>query len=179
MEADYITAHDYGEPGYELEDENQPIILANWNQVEPEIMGQLESIGVSIEWSDEWILCDQGLAFRCQPDSYHWEPSYIYTDGGDIITIHDSFDEWEEECANTDYGQPIRPISSTFALEDFDYVKYNNEEYYSGWHTGMDDSPEALLEEVFTKYPNARVLFQTSNSQFYTSFDIYFKVEGS
>ena len=179
METDYTTAHDYGEPGYELDDENQPIILANWNLVESEIIYLLESIDVSTEWSDEWILCNQGLAFRCQPDSYDWEPSYIYTDGGDILTIHDSFDEWEEECANTDYGQPIRPISSTFALEDFDYVKYNNKEYYSGLHKGMDDSPETLLVEVFKKYPNARVLFQTSNSQFYVSFGIYLKVEES
>lgn len=66
----------YCEPGYE-----QPakaILLADWNHLPSSLEKELEQAGYSIEWADEWVICDNcNGALRTQPDSYGWTPNYV------------------------------------------------------------------------------------------------------
>lgn len=87
-------ADHYAEPGYT----DGMIAIGNWDGVSqydgkirchfelddaPELLGKmLEALGFELEWSDEWMRCDEcsGL-LRHQPDSYHWRPAYHEVDG--------------------------------------------------------------------------------------------------
>ncbi len=76
---DFTVSTEYGEPGYSTD---KPVILfANWNDLNKSEMNAVESVA-EIEWSDEWIQDDAGRAFRSQPDSYSWEPSWFEHDCG-------------------------------------------------------------------------------------------------
>jgi hypothetical protein len=70
----------YAEPGY-----TQPragVLMADWNVFPSDIADVLEDLGYAVEWSDEWITCeDCGGAVRTQPDSYSWTPAYQIVDG--------------------------------------------------------------------------------------------------
>jgi hypothetical protein len=80
----------YAEPGYS-EPQSGIIAFGNWNTVskwnerrhefdtidkEPAIVSEkLDSLGVSLEWSDEWTTCEGcGKAVRTTPESYSWQP---------------------------------------------------------------------------------------------------------
>lgn len=77
---DASWARYYGEPDYE-----QPpvgVILANWNDVDDVIQKWLEDHGFTLEWSDEWLIDDDGQkCYRCVPSSWDWKPSYKIVDG--------------------------------------------------------------------------------------------------
>jgi len=74
-------AEGYAEPGYD-----QPklgVLFANWNVFPSDAGDDLETLGYSLEWSDEWAICeDCNRAFRTEPDSFCWEPSGHYDDDG-------------------------------------------------------------------------------------------------
>lgn len=72
-------AASYAEPGYEQP--KRGILLANWNRLPSKLTDVLERAGYSIEWSDEWSVCDCGKAFRTEPDSHSWTPAYTERDG--------------------------------------------------------------------------------------------------
>ena len=85
---DIRDADDYAEPGYSLDNEKMPILFANWNaetrwnretnksetisKLMPMLGEFAEAVGCSIEWSDEWSVCECRKAFRHSPDSYGW-----------------------------------------------------------------------------------------------------------
>lgn len=175
IEDDLSVAEYYIEPGYTKDNEDMPILLANWNNVPDALQDQLTEEGYSMEWSDEWLVCDSNGIVRTSPDSYSWTPSFRMLDTGEIITIEDDFEVWEEACQNTDYGSSITPIHSQFNLLEEGYTLYNDDEYEAGLHPGQNDDPETILREVLAKFPNASVLFQAASSQFYTSFNVYYR----
>lgn len=172
------AADKYIEPGYDQP--SGPILLANWNNYTHEQMEDLEALGCALEWSDEWLVdYDSSGIVRTSPDSYSWEPSYAIYDG-EVLTIEDSVEAWVECFGITDYMQSesITPIPSSFNLKELGFLLYNDEPYQSGLHIGMNDDPHSILKELFEKFPNATVLFQRSNSQFYTEFEVYYQEEG-
>ncbi len=75
---------EYGEPGYE--NPKAGVLLANWNKVRDRTQRWLERHGYALEWEDEWVIDYDGQrAYRTQPDSHDWEPSFILADDGRII----------------------------------------------------------------------------------------------
>jgi hypothetical protein len=167
----------YGEAGYC--DPEAGIIFANWNDISQRIQDYLELAGHELEWIDEWVIdydCDK--AYRCQPDSYHWAPSYMYTEEGEMLTPEDDLSEWVEELELTDYAQPIKPLPAFMTnkdkLADLGYIKHNEDELESGFHYGQNDSPEDIAKKLFDNYSS--VLFtMAETSQFYIKFDVYVK----
>lgn len=90
----------YCEPGYDTP--SAGIYFGNWNNPSrydkesgtckpvcdtvERVARRLESIGVELEWSDEWTQCDDcGGAVRTEPDCYWWIPSYVIRDGCEIV----------------------------------------------------------------------------------------------
>ena len=83
----YDLADLYGEPGYTDPDPEACIILTNWNDVPDNLQEYLKDNGHHLEWSDEWVTSNTYpvKAYRQQPDSYSWQPSFFITEDGDIV----------------------------------------------------------------------------------------------
>jgi len=65
-----------------FDDDNRPVIAANWNRVPDDVASMLERHGFHIEWSDEVTDCSDCYgAIRTEPDSYFWRPRFAYGDG--------------------------------------------------------------------------------------------------
>lgn len=81
-------AKGYAEPGYS-EPEGR-VLIHNWNETPQPVQDLLEALGCSLEWSDEWLVCDCGKAFRAQPDSFSWSMHGFIGDGdyccGDCVS---------------------------------------------------------------------------------------------
>lgn len=170
----FSLAEDFGEPGYTKESHLSPIVLANWNGYEG-IQEALEELGCTTEWEDEWIVCGRSLAWRNQPDSYSWSPSFIVSHSGEVITVRDDIEDWIGECACTDYMQEPRLIPKSYDLTKAGFIKFSHDDYESGFFEGMNDDPKEVLSEILKMYPHAEVCFQGSPSQFYVSWAAFYR----
>lgn len=92
------TSSGYGEPGYYCrnlpgEPDTSMVVLGDywirkpdgsltdWERKYPRLWKQMEAQGVNFEWEDEWDwLGDDYLAYRTQPDSHWWKPSWFWCD---------------------------------------------------------------------------------------------------
>lgn len=174
---DSYHADRYIEPGYDQPETG--ILLANWNQVESDLMDELEAEGYELEWSDQWLVTDNGGAVRTSPDSYQWQPSYLVTDHGDIITIEDDASEWIAEVALTDYMQPMRALPDHITTEELTSEGFilHEEEYENGFHPGQTDDPKEVARHLFNDVGASEVVFQqTEQSQFYIKFSAWYKL---
>ena len=174
---DSYHADRYIEPGYDQPETG--ILLANWNQVESDLMDELEAEGYELEWSDQWLVTGDGGAVRTSPDSYHWQPSYHITDHGDIITIEDDASEWIAEVALTDWNHPIRALPDHISVEDLSSAGYMllEEEFENGFHPGQTDDPKEVVVRLFNEMEATEVVFRVSEqSQFYTRFEAWYKL---
>lgn len=170
-------AAEYGEPGYT--NPARGILFANWNNVPEGLADWLERCGYSLEWSDEWTICSNGKAWRTSPDSYSWEPGYILTNDGEMITREDSHSEVIEECAMTDPGHPARCIPSWIAREtltDEGFELYSGE-LESGFFPGQTDKPEETARRAFDHGAESVVFRKVENSQFYCRFECWARFE--
>jgi hypothetical protein len=173
-EIDYITASSYGEPGYGTD--KDIIILANWNELSREDVNAIEKVA-EIEWSDEWIVDDDDRAFRTQGDCYHWQPSCIITDDGDVVGADKMLADpvMLREWINFEYvGKKRKALSSAVitreALERAG-CKLLVDKRENGWHQHMTDNPDAVLAEV---KPTGNWFFRISDvSQFYIVFELW------
>ena len=168
----------YGEPGYT--DPEQGIIFANWNNVSNLVSDYLEEAGYELEWSDEWIVDhNHNKAYRSQPDSYHWEPSYLISDGGELITPDEAPIEWIEECKVSDKAHPIRCLPSFIDADDIEqagYRLFNEEAYESGFFPGQDDNPTSIAAALLDRHESI-IFRKTENSQFYCKFSVFVSVD--
>lgn len=175
--AEWCTA--YGEPGYT--DPEAGIILCNWNDVPKGLADWLEKCGYSLEWSDEWMIdYDYSKAYRTNPDSYSWESNIALTDDGEWLTRDDDAATWIEHAEITSNGQPVRCVPSWISAADITGAGFTlyAEGMESGFHIGMDDSPEKIARELIAQSAY-RVLFQKSEqSQFYCRFAVYVDMVG-
>lgn len=143
----------YGEPGYT--DTPRGIILCNWNNV-PKGMGDwLESIGYSLEWSDEWIsehINGKSRAYRTQPDSYSWRPSYIWLASGDgIMTADDDAAEVIDECACNYSNDEPRSVPHWITAADLTqagYILFEGDKE-TGWHPGQNDKTQDVFKRAW------------------------------
>lgn len=101
----YDIADLYGEPGYAGPDPDACIILSDWNDVPDNLQEYLQDNGHHLEWSDEWVTSNTYpvKAYRQQPDSYSWQPSFFITEGGDVVGADDVCDG---------SGNPYTPASA-------------------------------------------------------------------
>jgi hypothetical protein len=166
----------YGEPGYQNPKEG--IIFANWYNVPSNIVDYMEAAGYELEWSDEWVIdYDYSKAYRCSPSSYDWEPSFRYTECGDMLTPDDSdINDWISEHEN----KPNKVLPSFITgvqLAALGYEKYG-EDYESGLHQGMDADPRKIYQQVQDEFKPTSVVFRMEGtSQFYITFECWYLVE--
>jgi hypothetical protein len=76
------TFQGYADP---REDDNRPVIAANWNRIPDETARTLERHGFHVEWTDQVSSCDDcGLCIRTEPDSHWWRPRFAHGEGEHI-----------------------------------------------------------------------------------------------
>ena len=180
---DMRTAQAYAEPGYSDPDSGV-IVFANWNKkwgkkgeketkaelTMPRLQALFEHFGASIEWIDEWYICNCGKCVRTKPDCYAWNPSYYMVDG-------------EIECCECVENDPTGYLEFLTGNEDaaltmnvnlrehgFKGIKVT---YETGWHAGQTDSPSEIAESL-RNLGVEKFIFQIDESrQFDTSWSVW------
>ena len=186
-----VTAESYAEPGYDLDDETMPVLLANWNKkqrwnqdtnswdiqsnVMPLLCDLAEKMGCSIEWCDEWVVCDCNKAFRISGDSYSWTMYGIIDDDGYACgdCIHDDPADYLESLE----GNPHRAITiSGIDPEDYGYARINEQYFERGFHAGQSSDPQAIFDTLTNAGCGDTLVFQiNSTGQFDVRFSAYVK----
>lgn len=174
----FDSACEYGELGYTTD---KPCILfANWNEIKSKsTMKAIESVA-EIEWSDEWVIdpSDGIKAYRSEPDSYGWEPSWFLHDGE--VVPYDTLPESGEELleALRDYGfvhdqqsrVDLKAVPSRFTERQLEsFATLVNGDCETGFHPGQDDQPEKILASL----PAGEYLFRIAGKG---QFDIRWQV---
>jgi hypothetical protein len=202
-------AGSYGEPGYETNpssDTETPLVVLGsyWCRCDafvdtdgtypagdpklhdiarhyPHTFARLEAQGVEFEWHDEWIVDHENdKAYRTQSDSYQWQPSYVLTDDGELLTPDDDIETWVEWAANdSSRCIPARVYSGT-DLEAAGFTLYNTDGHYeSGWHDGQNGDPRVVTEQLRREHgdeDSVTVVFALDEtSQFYIGFSAYYR----
>ena len=165
-----IFSPGYAEPGYS--DTEKGILVGNWNRFSFRVCELLENYGYTLQWEDEWCECYEcGKIMRCAPDSYDWQPVYIFVDGSYLCPECRSDEDIESmlESKENDFTTAVNDASLN--LENYGYVKIA--EYESG-HYGQSDEPGKILAEYTGQYP--RLLFQIDDTeQFCIHFSLWYK----
>lgn len=177
---DYITdyASEYGEPGYmfPLNAEHPVILLGNWNYMErhQRVINALERAGVQFEWSDEWMVDhENSAAYRTQPDSYSWQPSYVTTDDGEYLFPDSGIEAWLEWATEEPETRCIpRRIIPKDKLTAIGFVQHGDV-FEHGWHPGQDADPKVIVKNVRDEMGEDGdiVFWLTEVSQFYIRFE--------
>ena len=181
-------AEDYAEPGYELTMPGVPILLANWNSEtrwnkktnKSETISNLmpllgkfaEEVNCSIEWSDEWAVCECQKAFRISPDSYGWTKY-----GGTIADMdvcgdcikHDPEEYFEEISGNPRMAITINGLNP----EEHGYVRINNESFEYGLYGGQTASSDAIARTLVSAGITEFLFSVDSTGQFDMRFSVY------
>lgn len=184
-------AGSYGEPGYSsaLSPERLIVLGNHWCKCDrqdmhtidkhyPHAFQALEDSGVEFEWYDEWTIdYENDKAYRSSPDSYSWQPSFVYSDDGGIITPDDDIDVWIDWALNNVSNVIPSVIYSGSDLEDAGFEKFNAYPFQNGFHEGMDETPEKAVEKLYAEQGNdVEFVFSfQENSQFYIGFDLYYR----
>lgn len=169
-------------------DDDTVLVAGNWNsrrnalawesQHPIRVANALESVGAECVWYDEWSQCSNCFrAFRTQPDSYSWTPSYIWAN------------ECEMVCAECVLGNPepyideyvnqVKVFPFDIPLSKYGFNIWNiGRSYESGWHPGQDDDPGAIQEMILEAHPDAEVLFELdAQGQFDMRFSAYYRIK--
>jgi hypothetical protein len=156
---DYAST--YGEPGYENDDVTAVVLgnfwidngpqgsLSSYENRWPRLWAALEDAGVRFEWYDEWVVDGYNKAYRCQPDSYSWLPSFV-DDNGELLTRDDDI-AFRIEWALNNHRRALPPTVATEAeLEGEGFTRWpsSDEHYQNGWHPGQDDTPEEVVAAI-------------------------------
>lgn len=177
---DFDFAEKMGELGYDMPEKG--IILTNWNNVPEHIANGLERRGFATEWSDEWIVAHNqnemtSEAYRTQPDSYTWTPSYTVHEG-EILGLREAQAN-PEAYIELLLNDSDRACTFDINLSDQGFVQYepgDEQEYQNGLHPGMNDSPSEILEKAQEKYPGHDFVFEISEqSQLYIGFILWMR----
>lgn len=162
----------YGEQGYELGEGKRYILLSNWNEFDshPNFLEWLEE-NFELEWSDEWVIdYSTMMCYRTSPDSYGWEQQFRFSECGDLITPESDIQDWIDCSVNN-----LKTALPSFIDEDKileQGFKLKKEGLENGFLRGMNDNPEAILDELRNVYEE--VLFKLEYvSQFSLGFRVY------
>lgn len=144
-------AEGYAEPGYS--NPECAVLFANWNKFSRRACDALERMGYALEWSDEWLVCDCGKAFRTSPNSHIWKMYGEIFDGdyscGDCLK--DDSESYLESLSESHQPLTLDSIDPS----DYGYQRIHNprayfhpERFESGWHPGQTDSPKKIGSEL-------------------------------
>lgn len=163
------------EAGYD----DKPMILADWNPPKMEkisnMIERLEEHGanITLEWDDEWTQCSHCYkGVRVSPDSYSWEPSYVWASDHEILCRDECWFEsdWLDEVLEHNEIQPMmvendrigyRLLPSDFKakLQELGFMCLGDEDqdgencfrFESGFHPHQTDHPTPVLKELAEK----------------------------
>lgn len=186
-----IEIGDYG-VGIVGYDDEAVWVTANWNPArfprhgEPELTADealpvrmaeaLEAAGVETLWSDEWTRCDTCYkAVRTEPDSYSWQPQYLYLEDWGIVCspcIKADPDGVLAEFVNDPFK--ALPTEFTFLLGD-EWTPAGDREV-NGWYDGADADPRAIFDRLAVDHDEV-VFALTDIGQFHVGFRAYVKHE--
>lgn len=145
----------------------------------PRLWDQLNAQGVEFEWHDEWAIdSENDKAYRTSGDSYSWQPSFVYTDGGDMLTGDNDLDVWVEWATESPgRALPSRVWRAVDVIEA-GFVKHNGQ-FESGWHPGQDDEPGAIADAIRDEHgEDIDVVFLLDGvGQFDVQFSAYYRVK--
>ena len=180
-------AEGYAEPGYDLDNSEMPILFADWNSetrwnketnksetisdIMPLLAKFAEAIGCSIEWEDEWAICECNKAFRTSPDSYGWT-MYGTMDGEYICgdCVQEDPEAYFEEIS----GNPRRAITiAGVDATEHGYVKINSDSFEHGLYGGQDSSPDAIAETLRSAEIEDFLFSIDSSGQFDLKFSVF------
>jgi len=197
---------EYGEPGYSHDDDaTTPVVvlgsywcrcgkvvhpadhpragepdLHTYETHRPRLWDRLAAQGVQFEWCDEWIVDHENdKAYRTEPDSYSWQPSYVMTEDCELLTPDDDIDSWIEWAAN-DTGRCIPSAVYTGSdVEAAGFTKHNGQ-FENGWHPGQSDDPATIDAAIRGLYgDDIDVVFALdSTGQFDIAFSAYWRYDG-
>lgn len=193
-------ADEYGEPGYgnSFGTETRLIILATyWCRCDkyvderhpdsplhdvavhyPAAFRKLEELGVELEWYDEWLVTHNGTskAWRTSADSYSWQPSYVVTEDGEVITVDDDIEEWVAWASNNSRHAIPSRVATGDDLEELGFEKFNGT-FENGWYDGQNDDPSEILIRIDDQYgPDVEVVFALDSvGQFDVHFCAYYR----
>ncbi len=160
---------EYGERGYD--NPEKEVLFGDWNYVDYSLQEELEENGYKIEWFDEWVFDENGLAYRTQPDSVGWEPSY-FVDDGEILSIEDNVDRYVELYKN----DCTKAVVSYINLEEMGWrPALDDKSFCSGWYDSCDNlDPCELVKQIDSKKYD--YLFQIKGSNpFAVNYKLYTK----
>lgn len=175
---DIDISYEYGEPGYLLDDDKKAILFSNWDDFSkyPNIKNFLEE-HYEIEWYNEWIVDyddDRGICYRNSPDSYHWQPSFVWIKDGiyGCSAINEMNDkDFVQFLDEADY---INNSAKAVNLNGFEArgILVTNEDARM-FENHRD--PEKMMEEVINIYPEGTDFYFVIDSveQFGIEFALY------
>jgi hypothetical protein len=189
---------EYGEPGYSTNGNDTPAVvlgdywlrgkrlrkanqhlgktsdaLQSFMSAYPRVFDQLDTQGVSFEWHDEWTDINN-LAYRTQPDSYGWQPSWYHADG-ELCTLDDGIG-CLMECHKNDPTTAVnlRGLDSAM-LEAEGWVQINGT-FENGWFPGQNDDPKKITDHYRKEYPDHDFVFVIGGvGQFDIAFNLFAK----
>jgi hypothetical protein len=171
-------------------DENTYFIMDSWSEVDKlgEVVRQVlgidkdekiyidELLGVEVVFSDEYTTCsDCHSVIRTSPDSYSWQPDFMWGDG--YIACNKCFNDNEDyqeayiEDKINDPKTAINGLITEAQMEELGFTKLNDASYENGYHRGQTDDPEAIYDSIKNDYDEV-VFFIDRTGQF----DIHFSV---
>lgn len=177
------------EPGYE---EDAILVSGNWNsrrhygdaptwgsEHPVRLANLLESVGAEVVWSDEWTTCSNCYrGVRTQPDSYSWQPSYIWVNDCEIVCsecVCVDVESYLEDFINN----PKNAFPFDVPFRDLGFEQWEPEDphfYETGWHPGQEAKPEDVLEEILHSFPDAEVVFSIDGTgQFDVRWSAHFR----
>lgn len=188
---------EYGERGYHIREDGGQVVLGDFwvrkgqrgyvegplqshEQLHPRFWSQMEEQGFSFEWEDEWVIdYENGKAYRCQPDSYSWERSFVYDEYGNMLTPDSDIVEWLAWATNEETRcltkAMVPDLIHELALAGFE--QYNGR-YENGWYDGQNDTPAKAIERIRRDHGDVDFLFTINYiSQFDMGFNAWVRLE--
>ena len=176
LKIDWQYADRYAERGYSVGEKKWGILFADWNGLEDKAKGLMNALKerCEIEWSDEWLICDCGKAFRTQGDSYSWTMYGWISDGeylcGDCVK--EDPEEYEKYLMNN--AKNVDSIGIDW--KERGWRRLNEDDFESGFHAHMDDDPKEIMKRYRKEKPGMDFLFDSFEaSQFYVRYAIWGK----
>jgi hypothetical protein len=158
-------ADDYGEPGYTKEGDKS-ILFGDWNSLPCEIVDLMSKVGYTVEWIDEWfVYYDKSLAYRAEPDSWGWEPSY-FVEHSEFLPI----EYFEEEYVESVMNRTDKAVNSRINLQEYGFVDFGDTCHENGWYGTVED-PADVLDKAMKEVKFDDYIFQIcSVEQFRVNF---------
>lgn len=116
-------AQSYAEPGYD--DPNTGVLLYNWNGCpqRDHVEHALTSAGYELEWSDEWLVCECGKAFRTEPDHMSWTMHGFIGDGvyscGECALEDPEGTGYLDSLQSSEYREPLDTLGVDLSEHGF------------------------------------------------------------